>query len=389
MRIVCVGGGPAGLYFALLKKILSPDDEILVVERSGEGETYGLGLVFWGRLLTELRAEDPISAEQILNVSHRWSGQVVIHRGVPVQLTRAPGYGIARQALLEVLTKRARDVGVEIEFGREVTDIGEFDDADLIVASDGVSGVSRRMDSERLGTRVENGKNIFIWLGTSAMFDTFTFPYVETSSGWIWAHAYAVGDGLSTFIVECQPSTWSALGFDTLDPQATLRKLADIFSDYLDGAPLFAPPGERGATQWRQFREVTNTHWFDGKLVLIGDAAHTTHFTIGSGTRLAMGDSIALAHNLVDHADVESGLAAYEQQRQSEIAQLQRDANASRIWYESVSKYAVLPPEPFARLLYNRRSNKFGQRFPAIYSHLYKVGHMPVVRQVRTLFGSS
>ncbi len=308
-----MGGGPAGLYFAILAKRLDPDQAITVIERGPEGTTYGWGVVFWDGLLEDLERTDPETARQVRDNAFRWSDLVVRVDATPAVNEPGHGYSMRRQTLLSILSERARALEVELVFGREIEDVSELADSDLIVASDGVNSRLRQRRADHFGTRVVRGRNKYIWLGTSKVFDSFTFPFVHTEAGLVWAHAYGFDSEGSTFIVETSLETWKGLGFDGLSPEQTMRLLEGIFEASLDGHPLEPQAGTRDSTPWLEFQTVTNRTWHHGNLALMGDAAHTTHFTIGSGTRLAVEDAIGLATQLRERADIPSALTVVRQ----------------------------------------------------------------------------
>jgi 2-polyprenyl-6-methoxyphenol hydroxylase-like FAD-dependent oxidoreductase len=375
MRIVCVGGGPAGLYFAILMRKRG-DHEVTVLERNPAGVTYGWGVVFWDDLLAELRASDPPTAREIEAAAFRWSGErLVVGSREPVD---APGggYGIARQRLLDVLLGRALSLGVRVEFESQVE---ELPDADLIVGSDGVNSCVRRLHGDRFGTTVSTGRNKYIWLGTSKVFELFTFAFVETEAGWIWCHAYGFDDRTSTFIVECAPETWAGLGFDRLGDDETLRLLERLFASQLGGHPLRA----NGGASWLNFRTLTNAVWHVDDTVLMGDAAHTTHFTIGSGTKLALEDAITLAAKL-HQGELHPALEAYERERRLALRPTQTDARFSAQWFEDVPRYADLQPDRLFALLHERRSPLLPHLPPALYYRLHQATHeIPALRRLR------
>ena len=388
MRIACVGGGPAGLYFGLLIKLSEPQHEITIFERSLPGATRGWGVVFWDDLLEQLYRADPHSARQIEETSFHWDGQVVDVRGTQVRDPSLRGYGINRQHLLDVLTRRAQDAGVQIEFGHEVTDPVQLQGTDLIVASDGVNSRTR-LEAEGFQTDVQLGGNKYIWLGTDKIFETFTFPFVPTERGWVWAHAYGIDAKTSTFIVECTAETYSGLGFDTMPPEACLSVLEKLFASHLDGHQLIGQFPDGTAAPWLNFRTVTNKRWYQGKTVLAGDAAHTTHFTIGSGTKLAIEDAIALAGSLQRHGELELALRSYEAERRAALLQPQSDARLSAQWFESISRYIDLGPHQFFTLLHARRSLLLPRVSPRLYYQLHRAAQeVPVLRELRSQIGT-
>jgi 2-polyprenyl-6-methoxyphenol hydroxylase-like FAD-dependent oxidoreductase len=374
MKIVCVGGGPAGLYFAILMK--ERDHEITVLERNPAGVTYGWGVVFWDDLLDRLRPGDPLTAREVSANSFRWSGeQLTVEGGDPIYM-EGHGYGIGRQRLLDVLLERARRLGVEVQFECEVVD-GDprLRGADLVVGCDGVNSRIRQLHRDHFETDVRVGRNKYIWLGTSKVFDVFTFAFVRTAAGWIWCHAYAFDDDTSTFIVECSPETWTGLGFERLGEDDTLRLLEQLFASHLDGHPLRVKVRGTGGAPWLNFRTVTNERWHSGNTVLMGDAAHTTHFTIGSGTKLALEDAIALAANLDEGRELEQALDAYERERQVALLPAQTDARFSAQWFEDIPRYVGLDPRQFFALLHERRSPLLPGIPPPLYYRLHQATH--------------
>ena len=355
MRIACVGGGPAGLYFALLLKLREPRHDITVFERSAPGATRGWAVVLWDDLLEKLYSADPESAREIQQASFCWDRQVLDVRGEQVVYAGGRGYGIERRRLLDILAHRALALGVHVEFNHEVTAPAQLPECDLIVASDGVNSRIRN-ETEGFQTDVQLGRNKYIWLGTDQIFNCFTVHFAQTDSGWMWAAAHAYDDESSTFIVECSTETWAGLGFDTMPHEDCLSLLEKIFERPLDGHQLIGQESGETKAQWLNFRTVTNKHWYDGKTVLAGDAAHSTHFTIGSGTKLAIEDAIALADNLQRHGEIKPALAAYERERQAATLPPQIAARFSAQWYENVPRYIGLKPRQFATLRRRRRS---------------------------------
>jgi anthraniloyl-CoA monooxygenase len=351
MRITCIGGGPAGLYFAVLAKLADPAHEITVLERNPAGVTYGWGVVFWDDLLDDLFRYDPVSAERISRAACRWDEYEVRATGKAVTHLAGYGFSLGRRELLDILAARARELGVDISYRDELT---EVPDADLVVASDGAGSRIRDRYAEHFGAEIEVGRNKYIWLGTPHVFDTFTFGFEETPAGWIWYHAYPFNGETSTFIVECTPETWAGLGLDKLDAAQGSARLQEIFAGHLGGQPLIDHRAEVGGTGWLNYRRLTNQRWDHGNVVLMGDAAHTTHFAIGSGTKLAMQDAMALADAIADDS-LPVALERYEHRRKTALAPLQRAAKASSEWFERVPDYTGLPARQFSYALSNRR----------------------------------
>jgi anthraniloyl-CoA monooxygenase len=373
MRIVCVGGGPGGLYLAILMKQRDPGHDVTVLERNPAGVTYGWGVVFWDDLLQGLRANDPPTARAIGEAAFRWAGQQILVDGQPPASLSGHGYGMGRQRLLDILTARALELGVRVRFEAEVEDPAQLGEADLVVACDGVNSRLRRRHPDGFGTRIDSGRNRYIWLGTTKVFDSFTFAFVKTRAGWVWCHAYGFDEATSTFIVECSPETWAGLGFGQLGLDDSLQRLERIFELPLDGHRLVAQAPARDRTPWLGFRTVTNDRWHQGNVVLLGDAAHTTHFTIGSGTKLAIEDAIGLAAALGEHRDLATALAAYERRRKTALVLLQREARNSARWFENLPRYVALGEPRFVALLHHRRSPLLTRMSPAGYYRLRRV----------------
>jgi 2-polyprenyl-6-methoxyphenol hydroxylase-like FAD-dependent oxidoreductase len=273
------------------------------------------------------------------------------------------GHSTGRAELRALLTARAREVGVDVRFGEE-PDPAALACYDVVVGADGVGSAVRATGD--FGTTVTPGGNRYVWLGTSKVFDSFTFPFVGSAHGWLWAHAYGYTAGASTFVVETTAATHAALGLDTMPTAEALTLVGRLFADQLDGHPLHAPQGTGETLPWLRFRTVRNERWHDGNVALLGDAAHTTHFTIGSGTRLALEDSIALAAELGRHDTVAAALAAYGRRRTAEIAPLVQEARGSARWFEDVPRHIAHPAPDFARLLINRR-RPIVRRLPGAY----------------------
>jgi anthraniloyl-CoA monooxygenase len=367
MKIVCVGGGPAGLYFAISAKLRNPDHNISVMERNPAGVTYGWGVTFSDPLLDSLYGNDPVSAQRIFDAPASWTNQEV-HVG-DSQRAHLGGYGFAigRKHLLDILVERAMELGVDIQFQREIHDLSEIADADLIVACDGANSHVRRLHDQHFQTDVVVGRNKYLWLGTHRLFESFMFAFEKTDAGWIWFYSYPYNADTTTFIVECSPETWTGLDFDVLGPDESLKKLEEIFVHHLDGHSLMNSMRDLGKIPWLNFPRVTNTSWHHGKIVLMGDAAHTTHFSIGSGTTLAMKDAIALAESLNTHDDLPMALAHYEAKRRVEIMDLQNAAASSTEWFENVPSYIDQPITRFAYSLWKRRGHHPWWRY---YLHL-------------------
>ncbi|MGX6603124.1 FAD-dependent monooxygenase [Micromonosporaceae bacterium Da 78-11] len=352
MRINCVGGGPAGLYFAVLAKLADPAHEVTVLERNPAGVTYGWGVVFWDDLLDDLFRHDPVSAARIWDAAYKWDEYQVRASGKEVAHLAGYGFSLGRHRLLEILADRATELGVDIRYQDSPS---TAPDADLVVACDGAGSKLREEHADHFGAEIETGRNKYIWLGTPHVFDTFTFGFEQTPAGWIWFHAYPFDDRTSTFIVECTPETWAGLELDRLDARAGTARLQEIFAAHLGGQPLIDQRADLGGTGWLNFRRLTARRWDHGNVALMGDAAHTTHFAIGSGTKLAMQDAMALADALAGGDDLPVALERYEHGRKTALAPLQSAAKASSDWFERFDEYADLPAKQFSYALSDRR----------------------------------
>ena len=352
-RIAIVGGGPGGLYLAISLKLRDPVLEVVLHERNRPDDTFGWGVVFSDQTLSNLKANDAETATAIEAAFVRWD-DIDVH--IHGQVIRSGGHGFAgigRRRLLNVLQDRARALGVDLRFESEVGDLRSLD-ADLVVAADGLNSRTRNAAPETFGVDVDVRANKYIWLGTEQAFDAFTFAFVETPHGWVWAHAYRFEPGASTFIVECSEATWRGLGFDRMDQDQTCRAAEALFADWLGGHRLMSNARHLRGSAWLNFPRVACSNWRDGKVILLGDAAHTAHFSIGSGTKLAFEDAIRLAEAVTGGHDLDAALAAYEADRRVEVLKLQSAARNSTEWFETVDRYVGLEPIQFAYSLLTR-----------------------------------
>ncbi|MFT3691672.1 MAG: FAD-dependent monooxygenase [Kofleriaceae bacterium] len=348
MKIACIGGGPAGLYLGILVKRVAPEHEVVIYERNRPAETFGFGVVFSDATLGHLAAADPETHSQITAQFARWDDIEIHVRGEVLRSTGHGFCGLERKVLLQILQARAAELGVDVRFEHEVkshTDV----QADLIVASDGVASLVRDQLAAQLQPSVDVRPNKFVWLGCTVPYRAFTFLFEDTPYGLFRVHAYPYSRTGSTFIVECREDTWRAAGLDTATEDQTIAIIGEIFKAHLGTHQLV-----KNRSIWRNFPTVRCAKWSAGNVVLLGDAAHTAHFSIGSGTKLAMEDSIVLRDQLLAHRAIPDALAAYEAARRPEVEALQAAAQASLEWFEGTERYAKMAPAQFTYSLMTR-----------------------------------
>ncbi len=357
MKIVCIGGGPAGLYFALLMKKQHPEHQVTVVERNRPYDTFGWGVVFSDATMQSMRKWDPETAATIEDAFNHWDDIELVFKGRKIRTTGHGFVGIGRKKMLNILQDRCIELGVEMVFEREVTGDEEFPDADLIISSDGVNSRIRNKYADVFQPDMVMRPNRFIWLGTSKAFDAFTFDFQRTEHGWFQAHIYRFDDNTSTFIVETTDEVFQAHGIDKMDQDQSIAFCEKLFAETLDGHSLMTNARHLRGSAWLNFGRLICGKWshFNGNshVVLMGDSAHTAHFAIGSGTKLAIDDAIELTNqfNIAGHdaSNIPAVLEAYEEVRRVDVARIQNAARNAMEWFEVVgTRYAdTLEPEQF------------------------------------------
>ncbi len=341
-RVEIVGAGPAGLYSAILLKSRLPQTRVRVSEQNPADATFGFGVVFSDTALDFLQADDPETHALITPLMERWRNMTLSLEGETVTLDGIGFAAIGRLQLLQFLQRRAADLGVELRFDHAIESLDELD-ADLVIGADGLNSLLRRSDEAAFAPRIDYFSNHFAWFGCPRSFDTLTQTFIRDDRGALNAHHYRYAPRMSTFIVECDHDSYLAHGFDKMDEHQSARVCAELFADTLDGAPLLA-----NHSIWRRFPRLWCDNWVSGKRVILGDAAHTAHFSIGSGTRLALEDAIALVGALDEKNDVEDALVDFQQQRQPIARKLVDAANTSARWYDDFGSRMALPPLEFA-----------------------------------------
>lgn len=357
MKIACLGGGPAGLYFAISMKLRQPDTQVTVFERNRANDTFGWGVVLSDDALGNLEANDPVSAATIRENFAYWDDIAVVHDG---HRTVSGGHGFAgigRMKLLTIMQERARELGVDLQFETEVGPVEDYaKNYDLVVAADGLNSRVRSQWAEHFKPDVDTRLCKFIWLGTHQKFDdAFTFIFEKTPHGWVWAHAYQFDDKTATFIVECTQATWDKWGFADMSKEETVETCRKIFEGHLGGHQLMSNANHlRGSAVWINFPRVNCEHWHHQNVVLMGDAAATAHFSIGSGSRLALDSAIALATYLDAEPTLEQAFVKYQDERRLDVLRLQSAARNSLEWFEEVERYLDLDPVQFNYSLLTR-----------------------------------
>ncbi len=349
MRVLVIGGGPAGLYFAILMKRVDPSHDVTVLERNQFDDTFGFGVVFSDATLESLAAADPPTLEAMTENFHRWDDIDIHYRGNVLSSTGHAFGGISRQVLLRILGSRAEKLGVRLRIGTDVDDLEAYRDADLILGADGANSFVREQLREQFKPTIDWRPNRYVWLGTTRPFPAFTFYFKNDKYGLWRGHAYQYDREHATFIVEATESTWRAVGLDHATEDDTLAFCENLFSDELEGHRLL-----NNRSLWRNFGTLKNERWHHENVVLLGDAAHTAHFSVGSGTKLAMEDAVALVEALRTQRDIPTALIAYEEERRPVVESMQRAAQVSLEWLEETERYMTLEPIQFAFNLLTR-----------------------------------
>jgi len=357
MKILCLGGGPAGLYFAISMKLRDPSHQVTVLERNRANDTFGWGVVLSDDALSKMQVNDPKSTDAIRDHFAYWDDIAVVHGGVRT-VSGGHGFaGIGRKQMLILLQERARELGVDMRFETEFESAESYRlEYHVVVATDGLNSKVRHEYEDVFKPDIDTRKCKFVWLGTHQKFgDAFTFIFEKTEHGWVWAHVYQFDDTTATFIVECLPETWDRWGFADMTKEETVETCRKIFEAHLGGHKLMSNAAHlRGSAVWMQFPRIVCERWYHENVVLMGDAAATSHFSIGSGSRLAFDSAIALAEYLHSESTLERAFERYQDERRVEVLRTQSAARNSLEWFEEVERYLDMPPPQFAYSLLTR-----------------------------------
>lgn len=344
MKIAVIGGGPGGLYFSILTKKAMPHCQIDVYERNKPDDSFGFGVVFSDETLGEFLKRDMKSYELIRSKFAYWDDIVVARDGENVSIAGNGFCGCSRKTLLQLLQQRCIEEGVNLHFEQNIEDISQYKDADIILAADGIASGIRTANEKAFGTKITLKKNRFVWLGSTKPLDAFTYFFRSTPHGTIVAHSYRYEKGMSTWIFECSDETWQKHGFEVTNEEDTIQKIAEIFKEELDGHPLIS-----NKSHWRQFPHITNEKWFHNNIVLLGDAKATAHYSIGSGTKLAMDCAIGLSDAIIANPnDVQAAFEQYDKSRRNTVEMIQHAALVSLDWFENMDRNMQHPFYQFA-----------------------------------------
>lgn len=350
MKITIIGGGPAGMYFAILMKKADPSRDITIYERNGPDDTFGWGVVFSGKTLATLREADEASHAEITSDFQAWDNVDVVHRDEKISIHGNSFSGIARIRLLKILQRRCEELGIQINFRTEINGFESLrGDCDLLVGADGVNSTVRQRFTEQFQPHLSTRPNKYIWYGTNQLFHGLTLTFRESEAGVFAAHSYKFDRATSTFIVECDPEIWKKAGFATMPDTDTRAYVANVFAQDLDGHRLLS-----NNSKWINFVLVKNANWYFENVVLLGDALHTAHFSIGSGTKLAMEDAIALKKSFDGGTNVSDALRRFASVRKPVIEDYQAAAYESMAWFENARDYMHLSPTELAYSLMKR-----------------------------------
>lgn len=344
MKITIIGGGPGGLYFSILTKKAMPHCQIDIYERNKPDDSFGFGVVFSDETLGEFLKRDMQSYELIRSKFAYWDDIIVARDGESVNIAGNGFCGCSRKTLLQLLQQRCNEEGVNLHFEQNVDDLSQFADSDIILASDGIASAIRTQYQNEFGTKIELKKNRFVWLGSTKPLDAFTYFFRSTPHGTIVAHSYQYEEGMSTWIFECSDETWKKHGFEVTNEEDTMTKIAEIFKDELDGHPLIS-----NKSHWRQFPHVTNEKWYHNNIVLLGDAKATAHYSIGSGTKLAMDCAIGLSDAVITNPNnVQAAFEQYDKSRRNTVEMIQYAAIVSLDWFENMDRHMQHSFQQFA-----------------------------------------
>jgi anthraniloyl-CoA monooxygenase len=349
MKVEIIGGGPAGLYFAILAKRRFPEWNIHVTERNGRNDTFGWGVVFSDRTLDKLKEHDSISAETIIDNFEVWENVEVVHKNKHIFIGGNRFSGISRLVMLNILQDRAESLGVNLTFNKELRDLDEVAGADLVIVADGVNSFFRKKYSEYFEPDLSVRSNKYIWYGTNQLFNALTLTLRENADGIFASHSYKFNKTTSTFVVECDPETWKKAGFESMNDAETRSYLEQVFVDDLGGNPLLS-----NKSTWINFLLVKNRKWVHDNIVILGDAAATAHFSIGSGTKLALEEAIALFHSFENHHDVKEALTNYETTHKPIVEEYQQLAYDSLLLFENLKDIRDLAPIEMAYKMMTR-----------------------------------